>query len=300
VKKNTRAFAPGHVTGFFAIDTDSPEILQKGSMGAGFSLDLGTVTTLFSHPTNEIILNPSSDEPAQVSQMVLDLMRSRHKSQENLKVFHDIKLPQGSGFGTSGAGAYSLALALEERWSKKPSPEAAAAVAHQAEVINQTGLGTVAGQWQGGFEIRIKPGAPLSSRVIGFDSDLELQALFTVFGPLPTKHKLSDPELRKKINQKGLSYVQELSLSPSLDNFLRMSREFSEYVNLITPAIRSVFDILDQNKIISSQLMFGEGLFALLDPEQCAYWENSLSQSFPQARVFSTSISHKGGSVIEH
>jgi pantoate kinase len=300
VENITRAFAPGHVTGFFAIDTQSSDIQKQGSLGAGFSLDLGTITTVEDSKNNNIKLNPESGSDPVVSRRVLELMRQEFGQSSPLRITHDIQIPQGSGFGTSGAGAYSLALALEHHWNTDGTPESAAALAHQAEVENRTGLGTVAGQWQGGFEIRIKPGAPLATRVIGFDSQKDLLALFVVFGPLPTKAKLADPILRKKINQKGLQLVSELQDSPSLANFLSMSRSFAEAVGLISPAIRSVFDIFDQNTIVSSQLMFGDGLFALLDPEEAKYWQKRLKKSLPQGQVFTCKISHKGGYILEY
>jgi pantoate kinase len=300
VKKTTQAFAPGHVTGFFAIDTQSPDILKKGSLGAGFSLEQGTITRVTSANKDEIVLNPESGTEPLVSLRVLELLRKKYGIAEALSIQHDIKLPQGSGFGTSGAGAYSLALALEQHWGVHHSPLEAAAIAHQSEVENRTGLGTVAGQWQGGFKIRIKAGAPLSTRVVGFDTQKDITALFVVFGPLSTKDKLSDSGLREKINQKGQSLVQELQNSPGLENFMRMSRSFSEDVGLITPALRAVFDRLDKNRIISSQLMFGDGLFTLLDPDQGLYWQKELSRIYPVAQVFTCPISAKGGYILEH
>jgi len=71
---------------------------------------------------------------------------------------HSINVPIGAGFGTSGAAALSLALALNEVFDLGMSKIEAAQLAHIAEVECKTGLGTVAAETFGGLEIRVKPG----------------------------------------------------------------------------------------------------------------------------------------------
>ena len=40
------AFSPGHITGFFLIKDKNEDISKKGSLGAGFCLSKGAVTTV--------------------------------------------------------------------------------------------------------------------------------------------------------------------------------------------------------------------------------------------------------------
>ena len=106
------AFSPGHVTGFFSIHPHA-DPLRHGSTGAGFSLAEGTVTTLRSAGTDEVYLNGAVLEGAPVSRAVLRLFRESAGPSGPWSVFHETSLPVGCGFGTSGAGALSLALALD-------------------------------------------------------------------------------------------------------------------------------------------------------------------------------------------
>ena len=71
---------------------------------------------------------------------------------ENFEIIveHHVEVPLGAGFGTSGAAALSLALALNEALSLGLSKIEAAQLAHVAEVECKTGLGTVIAETFGG------------------------------------------------------------------------------------------------------------------------------------------------------
>ena len=105
------AFAPGHITGLFHIQDKSRNELHTGSLGAGFSIEQG-VTTHIEWQENEtadfrIFINDSEQQNAVVSEAVIRLFfeHAGIHNQGRLSVFHKIKPPMASGFGTSGAGA---------------------------------------------------------------------------------------------------------------------------------------------------------------------------------------------------
>jgi len=154
------AWVPSHITGFFAAHRkDDPRL--SGSIGCGLCLSIGADTTVAeiagdgsSKPAqnHEIILNGVPSE-APVSRFVAERLAIRP-----VRVETELQMPSGSGFGASGAGALGAAYALNSYFDLGLTADQAAAVAHEAEVINRTGLGDVIAQNAGGLVVRLQPG----------------------------------------------------------------------------------------------------------------------------------------------
>ena len=69
-------------------------------------------------------------------------------------------IPVGYGLGSSSAVALSLSFALDQALGTKLDRSLIGQIAHNAEVNCKTGLGDVLASFHGGFEIRVKAGAP--------------------------------------------------------------------------------------------------------------------------------------------
>ncbi len=311
------AYAPGHVTGIFFIDDLDKDPLKRGSLGAGFSIDLGATTWI-----NESAGMSNSAQPPAGPRFILngeprelDVSAAVYshfiESQPNLPhtgltISHNIDLPQGSGFGTSGAGALSLAMALN-RWYGSPfSNEEAAQFAHRAEVECKTGLGTVIGEYYGGVEIRTRTGAPGIGRLTQIPYPEDLRAVFAVRGPYSTSKALSSPMVRDMVNLHGKNALDGLQRDPSVSNFLRYSRQFAEGTGLFTPWITDILEVLDAHHSIGSMLMFGEGVFTLAPADKAveierklrSYCERTGSTDSKGTVVFSTGINSSGGTLL--
>lgn len=287
-----RAFCPGHITGFFMIRRQAVSPLHQGSLGAGFSIALGVLTEIRAREGGGLSINGTPAPEAQVSRWILreysrvlqEDREGRGESltpwaqktlkdapakgtallEETLGVQHTIDIPQGCGFGSSGAGAFSLALALEKLIYQKPERQRAAQMAHAAEVIHKTGLGTVAGQFTGGMELRLAPGAPGIGKTPSSPLPAqELQGVFCLQGPLSTAALLSDPQVTQRINKAGTRGLERLKDHPSPQLFLEESRHFAEEAQLIPPGFRPLLDRWDEMGVTGSPLMFGRGVFSL-------------------------------------
>ncbi len=133
-------------------------------------------------------------------------------------VRHVIPVPVGSGFGTSGAGAIGVAIAGSEALGLGLTRLEACQLAHSAEVELRTGLGTVLGQFCGGLEVREKEGAP----GVGTAFQIPLSGTHTVValhnGPMLTSEFLSNPDYRKRINEIGGAYSDEICRKRDLDD----------------------------------------------------------------------------------
>ena len=266
--KEFTAFSPGHITGLFQICDEVEDPLLKGSRGAGVSITRGVVTKVrierAPKTSFEIRINGNGVESARVSECVINALLPVARGNYRILVNHDINVPVGSGFGSSGAGALSLALALNEAFRLGLSRVEAAQVAHIAEVICKTGLGTVIAETFGGLEIRKKPGAPGVGEIkrISIDDDYVVACL--KFGPMSTKKALTDEGLRQQINDLGEKLVDELIARPKPANFMNSSRSFAEGVGLISKKMKNVLEEADSRSLTCSMTMFGECLFSLV------------------------------------
>jgi pantoate kinase len=194
---------------------------------------------------------------------VLQAFLSRSKEKYRILVEHDVQVPIGSGFGSSGSGALSLALALNKALGLGLSRVEVAQIAHVAEVQCKTGLGTVIAETYGGLEIRVKPGAP----GVGEIKHIPIKQYAVVclnFGPISTASVLSDKTICKRINDFGGKLVDRLIAQPTSSNFMAFSREFAEYVGLITGRMWNVLREADDIGFTCSMMMLGESIFSLV------------------------------------
>ncbi|MEE8354566.1 MAG: GHMP kinase, partial [Candidatus Bathyarchaeia archaeon] len=248
--KEASAFAPGHLTGFFQICDDPEDPLLKGSRGAGFSIDMGVQTRVRVEPSERdiisVVMNGRVTGEAVVSENAVRRMLAMAEEPQRVEVTHEIEIPIGAGFGSSGGGALTIALAMNEALGLGMSYVDASRVAHLAEIECKTGLGTVFAATQGGFGVLYKPGAPGIGESIKYDRSDELAAFCVHFGPISTREALSDPDLRRRINDLGGNFVDEIrgNLGPS--RFMELSREFTDYVGIKTPRLETVLDAADK------------------------------------------------------
>jgi len=263
------AFSPGHITGIFRIHDQPEDPLKKGSWGAGVSLARGVTTRVHirnsSRNSVQIRINGETTKSAKVSEHVTNAFLSHAKKKSNIIVDHNVDIPIGSGFGSSGAGALGLALALNEALNCDLSHIEAVQIAHIAEVDCKTGLGTVIAEASGGLEIRTKPGGPGVGDVRRIPVEKDYAVTCLSFGPISTGEVLTNEEFRQLINEFGGDLLGRLIAEPKPHVFMELSRKFAEHVGLISPRIRRILTETDSSDLTCSMAMLGETVFTLVE-----------------------------------
>ncbi|HEU5461014.1 MAG TPA: hypothetical protein VFU79_01960 [Nitrososphaeraceae archaeon] len=293
------AFSPGHITGFFEKPkrkTKNTDLLYYGSKGAGFSFKKGVTTSVelykSKHKLYQIYINNSLTNNAEVSEWVTQYYLEYFDFNYYIKINHFIDIPIGYGLGTSGAAALSLSYALNGALGKKFLKEQAAQIAHIAEIECNTGLGTVISEFYGGLEIRTSFGAP----GIGEVTKIELnnyKAIILCIGPLSTKYMLSNST--NKANILGQRMVERLLLSIDVNSFLRMSREFADFLGLTKGLCAKPIEELNNLGIDCSIGMFGETIFTLVPPNKIST-VTSVLKKFPGTLIVSD-IDNRGALI---
>jgi len=255
------AFCPGHITAFF-VGHDDPDSMRKGSRGAGVCTELGVHTTVRVREARsqsiEVFLNEANDLAPTTHAAVRGVLG---KAAYEVKVLSRVQLPVSQGFGMSGAGALSTALALDQALSLGRSRGELVAAAHAADVMTLTGLGDVVPQSLGGIDLREVPGAPPYGVVHRFPAAGEL--MLSVIGPPRAKAPiLTNRAAMDRIATAGDACIREFIAAPTLADLFRLGRRFTQESGLAEPKVAEcVAAVSAYGK--ASMAMLGNAVFAM-------------------------------------
>ena len=261
------AYSPAHVTGFFSI-YEANDPFRTGSIGAGICISKGVYTSVDIRPSSRnrifIYINDELD-PAPTSATVVRYYLKSIREKYLVKVWHHIDVPIGAGFGTSGGGALSLSYALNDLLGEIYSRMEAGQIAHYAEVVNRTGLGTVIAEFHGGLEVRVEPGAPGIGRVIKYPVPKDKVFVAINFGKIFTKTILSNKVIKKRIMDRGSKFVLLFQREPSIENLLILSRRFAYETGLMNDIVADASEFLIRHGYEPAMAMLGKTVFTIVD-----------------------------------
>jgi len=297
------AFCPAHITGFFkAYLDDSQNSLENfGSTGAGFSIKQG-VTTRVKVDTKDnqesnfrITTKGYQSDKTDVSEFVLnEFLKLGKFSNKFFDIEHEISIPVGYGLGSSGAVALSLSFALDQALETKLDKTTIGQIAHNAEVNCKTGLGDVLASFHGGFEIRVKPGAPGIGCVEKIFTN-EISVIMICFSPISTNKFIK--ERLSQINGLGGKMVNRLLESKNYKHFQDMSLEFAKFVDVITPRMQKLVNELSKNNIKCGIAFFGETVFSMI-PKEDEDKVLEILQKYSDGIVIKSELDNNGARVL--
>ncbi|MBA7499356.1 hypothetical protein ES704_02097 [subsurface metagenome] len=260
---------PHRISGFFEIvDKKNGNIInnpeQIGSRGAGFNVS-GKGRTDLSFENLEkgkesyctIYINEEKfDKKAETTCFIFDYVKKLIKVPVKVKIEHFFDLPVGCGYGASGSGALGTIFGLNKLFNLHLDDLENGKIAHIAEVVKKTGLGTVCGQLGRGLCILKEPGYPCTYERLKSPNDLLV--ICGSFGTILTKSILLDASLSSKIKRAGKIALNKLMLEPNYRNFIKVSFQFveeSEILNILhLDRIRELLNDLHKLDIIGASM----------------------------------------------
>jgi pantoate kinase len=292
-----KAYSPSHITGFYS-EVKDESILNRGSLGAGISIRKGVRSTveLYDSESNNfiIVINGVISKDAIVSKFVINEFLKRTNKNYFIKVSHEVNLPIGYGIGTSGSGALSLAIALNDVLSLGLSDTESAQIAHKAEIECKTGLGTVLSEFHGGLCIRIKGGAPGIGKTNVIRINNYKVAIFC-FSPMFTQYFIES--IRKISNDECNNMMMKVLKTKSTVDFLELSYKFSQSLRFVNKTTNNLMDLLTQNGFHSSAALFGQTVFTIVKENELETIKK-ISKNFP-TRLFISDIENEGARLIK-
>jgi pantoate kinase len=230
----SRAFAPGHVSALFAVHDEAPDLLAKGSRGAGWSVDRGAHAAVERAAATHVLVD-GAEAPAPVTRDALAGLAPGRPLRVELR----LGLPVGQGFGMSAAGTLAACLAATHELGL--DPDLALAAAHAAEVAAGTGLGDAVGSWVGAAEVRLRPGVPPVGQVLRVEPPGAWRFAFCVLGPgIATPGIIRDAAWKARTRALGDAVVDRVAAAGralAWDQILREGNRFSRELGLMPPAL---------------------------------------------------------------
>lgn len=283
-KKIIHVSVPHRISGFFEIvdKRNKKKIVEPkniGSRGAGFNLSALGKTTI------EVEIKPKDarneyhisingevfDERAETTLYICKYLEKYFPQKLNINIMHDFELPVGCGYGASGSGALGTVFGLNKILDLDLSNGQCSKIAHIAEVVNKTGLGTVCGQLTGGLCILEEPGYPCASKRIHVKEGFKV--ICGTFGEIHTKSILSDPKLSKRIKKAGQHSMLILNQDLSLRSFMKASIEFVEKTQILKilklgKVKQLIEDLNDLDILGASMNQLGRSVYCIFEKEE--------------------------------
>ncbi len=268
--------APAGLSGFFAPHFTS-ELATTGAIGGGLVLDEGVsveLNVLSSDSGKALVenyINGSRVESCIANYVAAKILREAGLDSCRVVVKQMVEVPIGGGYGTSAASALAISIALAKALGIRRTLKWVAEVAHEADIVCKTGLGTVVGILNQGYGIVIvkKPGGPFHTEVEHILLDNSITAFTAFYKPISKAELLSRSDLLANAREIGLRTLKKIFRDPCPENFMKSCLEFSLKTGLLQGELRSI--VLEVNKlrgvIGASMNMIGEGLYGLVEGE---------------------------------
>jgi pantoate kinase len=308
--KKAKAFAPAAISSFFEIhDTQNGkpivDLEKVGAIGGGFGLEKGVSTIVTAAEAEEntinVFINAKPTKKAKTTKQVVETLLGKTATKYSVTVEHEIKVPIGTGFGTSAGGAITSGLALCEVLGLPLTFNQIGKIAHVAEIECLTGFGTVSSLTSsGGCVLVVEPGAPGICQIDRIPISPKYMLVAGFFkSNIPKESVFSSPQKRAEINHYGKKTLEDILDEPSLENFLDCSWEFSQKAGFATENIRKlVASAKRAGAVGAAQNMIGEAVHAVVHEENVNSVSEAFKQTLPPQQVIVSKIDFQGARLV--
>jgi len=307
--ESAKAFSPAGISSFFEICDRTPDgkpisdLERVGARGGGFGLVKGVVTEVSvaesKQSSIQVFINGKDFPAAETTKTVAKTLLEKVDKKYAVTVRHSVEVPIGAGFGSSAAGALGTAFALSEALGLHFTYNQLGRIAHVAEVRCRTGLGTVGPLMLGGCIVTLEPGAPGYAVIDRIPITSEHWIVAGVFKPWPTKEVLTSPEKRKRVNEWGRKTVDKILSEPSLENFLRASKEFAVKTGFATERVKRLMSSAESAGAIgATQNMLGEAVHALVKRDNVKGVVEAFGKVLPLNKIVVGEVSLQGAQLV--
>jgi pantoate kinase len=253
-----KAFAPGNVSGVFKIISDD-DPAKMHSLGMGFTVADGVTVTVAENGSTSVQFNDARIDFATVRSVVAKL------TDVPLRVEIHSELPLSGGFGLSGASSLATAFAINELLDLGRTERELGMTAHVAEVENLTGLGDIAGQFNGGCLVKLVPGDPLAAIPLPVPEQV---VHYRYFSPINTRDVIGHPEQRERINMAAAAALEALGRlkrrnESEFASYIAVAKEFAIQSGLLVDDdVKGAIRECEEAGGSASMIMLGNAVFS--------------------------------------
>ncbi len=215
------------------------------------------------------VVNGDPGYNARTTRRAVELLLSDSEVEASISLVQEVQVPIGAGFGASAASATSAVYAVAHALGiERPRPEIALS-AHKAEIIEQTGLGTVSVIFDalgaGAITLSGEPGRAKFKNVAVPDGT----RIVTGFvAPFDKKDALSSESVTEKINRLGHESLLAFLSDPTLDTLAREGERFSSRLGLESVEVKKLIGLAKSaGATYASQNMIGYAIHCVAGPD---------------------------------
>lgn len=289
----SEAFVPAAISNFFTIHyrANERDYMKIGATGGGYTLSKGVLSRAFVYDGSgkiRIIVNGDKNYQAKTTLRALRLLlRSIGNNRVDILVEQSVDVPIGFGFGASAASSLSAIYAVASALNLKLSIEELAYFAHVAEIMEETGLGTVSAIYNNcGTGIITKAGGPGRAVVEKVNAPDDIKIVTASIAPHKKDTLISSPSMRSNINRLGKEAMKIALSNRDLGSLATAGEFFTMNLGLMNDEIALLIDTAKKNgALYASQNMVGYAIHCIVRSAQVKSVMNALSSSNPSARL---------------
>lgn len=244
---------------------EDKDLIKSGSIGIGCTVDKNVVVTASTSDQNRLLFNNKEIQIPPVFRAIKQI------TSVSLKLSVKSLLPIGSGFGISGAATLAGLYAVNKLLNLNKSSIELNGIAHNAEIVEKTGLGTVATQTTGGFLIKKRAGIPSIFRRLNFSGKI---IYATVIGTLKTPTILSSPLILKNINKEADTALNEISKKKylTIEDVINISYKYCINSGLLKNSeARKIIEQIRNLNGAATMAILGKTVLSNVKPKQTKY-----------------------------
>ena len=298
------AFCPGAITNFFSIHY-GPTGQPDGATGGGYVLSKGTVSKATFHPASgqfvmRTVVNGDPGYNARTTRRALRLLAASRFPVGTMVMDQKVDTPIGSGFGASGGSATSAVYAASAALGIRMPKDELAFFAHQAEIIEQTGLGTVSVVYRGaGAGAIITPGEPGVAKFLNVKIPRDLRIVTAYLAPYDKRDAIASGKMSERIGSLGEQALASFIRDPTIETLASEGERFSQNLGLETPEVKKLISVAKASgAFAASQIMIGYAIHALTDSDRSHRLERALKRTSPEARVDVFTVGQKHAGLV--
>jgi pantoate kinase len=284
------AFAPAAITNFFEIIYNSSHH-AIGATGGGYVLSKGTRSkvTFTPGPVSKIVTSVNGDRGynARTTRRAIDLLLADRKTPGLVKIDQMVETPIGSGFGASAASSTSAVYATAAAAGILEPKRRLALFAHRAEILEQTGLGTVSVVYDAvGAGAITLPGEPGQAKFVTVPVPKETRIVTAFLAPYDKKDALSSKSVSERINRFGHEALEGFLADQTFDNLAQEGERFSSSLGLESPEVRKLIGLAKSaGALHASQNIIGYSVHCITDSDRSERVARSMAKIGGEVRV---------------
>ncbi len=215
------------------------------------------------------VVNGDAAFNARTTRRAVELLLSASRVRGKVKLEQDVQTPIGSGFGASAASATSAVYSVAAAAGISRAKPDLAMFAHRAEVLEQTGLGTVSVIYDAvGAGAITLPGEPGRAEFLTVRVPRDTRLVTAFVAPYDKKDALSSETVSRKINRLGHDSLLSFLSDPTLDTLASEGERFSSALGLESTEVKKLIALAKSaGASHASQNMIGYSIHSLVGSE---------------------------------